>query len=280
MSQETRQRDADVTVIESVVSGLSGIYRRNRLAIYLVVVAAVVWTVTSLTMDVSKQIYPDPIYIAESMVTFQDQFVEGARTTIVEITLGLFVGVVLGVAAGITVAESFVVRQLSLPLIILTYSIPHAIFAPLFTVWFGLGLHTVVIFISWFSFYAPFITTITGFTQTPKEFYYLGEVTGATRWQMITKIKLWEALPNIATGVKLSAQASVIGAVIAEFIAGGGGLGDIINQSTTMVETGALFGALFLLMLIGIVFFQGVTFLINRLTRGVRGEPTDTNTYY
>jgi NitT/TauT family transport system permease protein len=280
MSQETRQRDADVTVIESVVNGLSGIYRRNRLAIYLVVVAAVVWTVTSLTMDVSKQIYPDPIYIAESMVTFQDQFVEGARTTIVEITLGLFVGVVLGVAAGITVAESFVVRQLSLPLIILTYSIPHAIFAPLFTVWFGLGLHTVVIFISWFSFYAPFITTITGFTQTPKEFYYLGEVTGATRWQMITKIKLWEALPNIATGVKLSAQASVIGAVIAEFIAGGGGLGDIINQSTTMVETGALFGALFLLMLIGIVFFQGVTFLINRLTRGVRGEPTDTNTYY
>jgi NitT/TauT family transport system permease protein len=280
MSQETRQRDADVTVIESVVNGLSGIYRRNRLAIYLVVVAAVVWTVTSLTMDVSKQIYPDPIYIAESMVTFQDQFVEGARTTIVEITLGLFVGVVLGVAAGITVAESFVVRQLSLPLIILTYSIPHAIFAPLFTVWFGLGLHTVVIFISWFSFYAPFITTITGFTQTPKEFYYLGEVTGATRWQMITKIKLWEALPNIATGVKLSAQASVIGAVIAEFIAGGGGLGDIINQSTTMVETGALFGALFLLMLIGIVFFQGVTFLINRLTRGVREEPTDTNTYY
>ena len=281
MSQETRNsEDAELSPINSLIRAIQGIYQRNRLAIYLTLAVMAVWTVTSLTMNVSQEFYPSPLYIIDSLTVFQDMFITGAQTTIIEIILGYVVGVTIGVVLGIAVAESFVFRQLSLPLIILTYSIPHAIFAPLFTVWFGLGIHTVVLYISWFSFYPPFITTITGFTQTSEEFYQLGEITGATRWQMIRKIKIWEALPNITTGLKLAAQSSVIGAVIAEFIAGGGGLGTIIKSSTTTVETGSLFGALILLMVIGVTFFQIVSFVVDRFTTRNRGEGADTQTFY
>jgi NitT/TauT family transport system permease protein len=233
-------------------------------------------------MNISQELYPSPIYIIESLFLFQERFITGTQTTLIEITLGYLAGVVLGIVLGVAVAESVAFRQLSLPLIILTYSIPQAIFAPLFTVWFGLGLHTVVLYVAWFSFYPLFITTITGFTQTPEEFNQLGKITGATKWQMIKKIKIWEALPNISTGMKLSAQSAVIGAVIAEFIAGGGGLGDVINQSTTMVETGSLFASFLLLMIIGVVFFNLVTYIVDRLTTKGTGQSrdNDTQTFY
>ena len=86
MSTESHQREeADPSFLWTVAHGFRGIYQRNRLAVYVVAVLAVVWTATSLTTSVSQELYPSPIYIGESLIIFQDRFIAGVQTTIIEI---------------------------------------------------------------------------------------------------------------------------------------------------------------------------------------------------
>ena len=140
--------------------------------------------------------------------------------------------------------------------------------APLFLLWFGNGLFAVMLFVAWFGFFTIFVNTLTGFSQVEPEFYQLGEVLGASRWQMIRKVKFWTALPHISSASKIAVQQSVVGAIIAEFIATGSGLGYTLDYALKLSETGLLFGSLVLLMAFAIVFYKSVEFLIDYLVPG------------
>lgn len=248
-------------------------FRRNGPALVVVAALLVTWEVYSRYVNTLGDAYfPSIAHVVTQSMEYSDLIVEGLRTTALEVTVGFVMSVVIGVLLGIVFAESFVIRQASLPALVFTYSVPHAVLAPLFIIWFGRGLFGIGLFVAWFGFFQVLINTITGFTQVNEEFKHLGDVVGATRWQMISKIKFWAALPHITGGIKVAVQQAVIGAVIAEFIASGGGLGFLILNSGKVLREGLMFGVLIVLMVFAVVFFKVVNALIDRLVPGPTRE--------
>lgn len=246
-------------------------FRQNTAALFVVGVLLVLWEVYSRFFNYRGDVYfPSIEYVITQSLEYSDLIVEGIRTTAIEIAFGFVLAVIVGVVLGIIFAESYVIRQAALPGLVFTYSVPHAVLAPLFIIWFGSDLIGVGLFVAWFGFFMVLIPTITGFTQINEEFKHLGEITGASRWQMIKKIKFWAALPHITGGVKVAVQQSIIGAVIAEFIASGGGLGYQILVSGRLLREGLMFGVLIVLMVLAVTFYKTVVVLIDHLTPGPR----------
>lgn len=247
-------------------------FQRNAPALMIVGGLLVLWEIFTRFFNEQGNVYfPSIAYTVRQSLEFSDLVVEGFVTTGTEVLVGFVLSVVIGILLGIVFAESFVIRQAALPGLVFSYSVPHAVMAPMFIIWFGRGLIGIGLFVAWFGFFQVLINTITGFTQMDEEFEHLGEVAGASRLQMIRKIKFWAALPHISGGIKVAVQQSFIGAVIAEFIASSSGLGYLILFSGRLLREGLMFGVLIVLMVFAVVFFKLVSLLIDYLVPGPEG---------
>lgn len=216
--------------------------------------------------------FPSPRYTLVETINAQDQIFLALRTTFTEIVAGFLIAVFTGIIVGIVLSKIPILRQALLPSLVWSYSLPHAIVAPLFIVWFGQNLLAIALFVAWFGFFAVMVNTMTGIAQVQEEFHQLGTVIGASDWQMLKKIELWAAFPNIISGVKVAVQQSIVGAIIAEFIATRNGLGSILVLSSNLAQTGVMFGTLILIMIVAILYFGLVSFILDLITPGSRGQ--------
>lgn len=227
------------------------------------------WLIYSTFFNPRGDIYfPSVGYTIQQTLEFSDLVIAGVQTTFVSILFGYVLSLIAGVTIGVILAESFVVRQMSLPSIVFSYSLPHAILAPVFILWFGNGILGIGIFAAWFGFFSVMINTITGFNSVEREFHYLADVVGATHWQKIQKIKVWAALPHVASGAKIALQQTIIGVIIGEFIATGSGLGYLIVSASALNRLGLLFGVLIIIMVFAITMYKLVSLVIEFITPG------------
>lgn len=148
----------------------------------------------------------------------------------------------------------------------MTYSLPAAILAPIFVLWFDSYIVAASVFVAWVSFFPILINTITGFSHVRQELYHLGEVFGATPSQFVRKIEFWEALPYSASGLKVAVQQAIVGAIVIEFIATTGGLGYLIVNALELLRQGLLFGVLIVIICFAVVFYNLTAWLISSLT--------------
>src|SRR5439155_6102492 len=80
----------------------------------------------------------------------------------------------------------------------------------------------------------------------------------ASRWQMFRHVQLYRALPYLFAGLKLTAVLALIGAVVAEYVMGDGGLGYYLVQAQSLLRTKQAFAALVILSVMGLVFYTAI----------------------
>lgn len=263
MAYETSVRnDAGGTVRKKVTAW----WENNRLALILCLVTLTAWEIHSQYISRGDFYFPSPRYVVAQTVQNSDVVLSGFVVTITEVLGGFAVALILGIPLGILLAEVFTIRQSVLPIIVYVYSLPQAIVAPLFILWFGAGKVGIMIFVGVFGVFPIVINTITGFNQQDPEYGMLGEQIGASRWQSVKKIRFWTAFPNIVAGIKITVQGSVIGTIIAEFIATDGGLGYLLQIASGTARDGMMFGILFLIGLFAILFFKTVSLVLDWIT--------------
>ncbi|HZD44330.1 MAG TPA: ABC transporter permease subunit, partial [Methanomicrobiales archaeon] len=217
--------------------------RYNASAIGVVVVLVVLWSVYARFLSPGGNNYfPSPLFTVTQTAAHFDSVLTSLRTTFTEVIAAFLLAILVGVVLGIVIEEVFVVRQMSMPIIIFVYSIPQAILAPLFIIWFGTGLGGIAAFGTWVAFFPIFINTLTGMADIDVEYRQLCQVIGASRWQTLRYVKLWKALPHIASSIRVAVQLSIVGVIIAEFLATGQGLGYLIVSSTQNAQIGLTFG--------------------------------------
>lgn len=244
--------------------------RRYSLSLLVLGLLIVAWEVTPPYINEAVQ-GSLPTFSESMYQTFVENRVvvfDATLTTLTEVVAGFTLSVLIGITLGTIFAESYVIRQSMLPSLIFVYSIPHAIVAPLFIVWFGTGLISIGLFAAWFGFFTVFVNTITGLNQVEEEFLHLGEVFGATDWQMMRYVKFWAALPHISGGIKVAVQQSIIGVIIAEFIATGEGLGWQILAGQKFFNEALMFGVIVVLIIIAVTLYKFVSLAIDYLSPG------------
>ncbi|MFP8953844.1 ABC transporter permease [Natrialbaceae archaeon A-arb3/5] len=263
MSQETtyRKRAQESTVVAMAVRWIE----RNVGAMAIVAVLALIWEAYAELVVQNHAYLPSATYTVEQTFENTDMVITGMGVTFASILIGFSLAVIVGILVGIIIAESGLIRDLSMPMLIFAYSIPHAILAPMFLIWFGTGIRGVGIFAAWLAFFPTFVNTLTGISTINPDMKKLGDVVGATSWQHLRYIKFWNALPDIISGIKISIQMTIVGVIIAEFLVGGDGLGFLIIRSTQRAQLGLTFGTLIIIALFAVVLFKAVGYTADRL---------------
>ena len=134
-------------------------------------------------------------------------------------------------------------RRILDPYFMAVYGMPRIALAPLFIIWFGIGITSKVVLVVIIVFLLVFYNTYQGVLNVPANLIRLVRVLGASERQVWTKVILPSASPWIITGLRISVPQALVGAVVGEFIAANQGLGYVIQfQSSLFNTTGAMGG--------------------------------------
>lgn len=177
---------------------------------------------------------------------------EASLQTLFASFTGFLLAAFLGISIGFSFSLNSWVRKALLPYAIFFQTVPIIAIAPLLVIWFGFGLPTVIVSAMIVAIFPCITATLSGMQSTPKELIDLFQLYRAKKWQRLTKLEFPYSLPTVFTGLRISAGLAVIGAIVGEFIAGGG-LGGLIDVSRTRQRVDLVFASIILAALIGLV---------------------------
>jgi NitT/TauT family transport system permease protein len=183
----------------------------------------------------------------------------------------LFAAVVLGVTLAVVFAQSKWLEMALFPYAIVLQVTPVVAIAPLIIIWTD-NINLSLLICAWIVAFFPILSnTILGLNSADHNLRNLFELYGASRWQTLRYLRLPAALPYFLGGLKISAGLSLIGAVVAEFVAGTGGsasgLAYRILESSYQLRIPRMFAALIMISLTGIVLFLVASFISHLLLR-------------
>jgi NitT/TauT family transport system permease protein len=211
-------------------------------------------------------ILPGPLTVALTVWERHPSLLTSLKITAAEAAGGLLASIVAGIAVAMIFAQWRWLRQTLYPYTILLQTVPIVAIAPLIINWAGAGILSVTI-LTFIICLAPIIANTTqGLVSVDQNLIHLFLMYKASPAQILFKLRLPNALPNIFTGIRISAGISVIGGITGELFAGStrvgeGGLGYAIIYASNQMETGYLFALVFTATVLGFAFFFMVMFL-------------------
>jgi len=192
--------------------------------------------------------------------------------TFSEAIFGFAFGAALGLVLGAIFAHSPLLERGLLPYVVASQTVPILAIAPMVVIWLGAGQLSVAVIAAYLTFFPVTINTLRGLQSPAAEQVELMRSYAASRWTILWKLRTPAALPYIFTALKVSATASVVGAIIGELPSGiGDGLGRAIldfSSDYSLVSTPKLWASIVMAATVGILFFVTVTLAERFALRG------------
>lgn len=181
--------------------------------------------------------------------TFWDWLLDGrilfhASITALEAVAGFLLGAAVGMCVGILLGRAEKLAELLNPFIMAFYSIPKIALAPLFIIWFGIGLEMKILLTATIVFFLVFLNTFTGVRSVSPELVNILKLMGASERHVLRKVVVPSAIVWVFTGLRLSVPYAMIGAIVGEMIAANRGLGYLLSHSSAQFNTAGVFAAL------------------------------------
>ena len=271
-------RKAGSTTDDAVPPRRAGWFHRHRTEILLapIVLATVLllWEGLVLWRGYPSFILPSPVLVARKfLVVLADGVLwYHTRSTLIEIALGLVLGLSTATVLGYLIAKSPRLERILSPYLVAAQSIPVIAIAPLLIIWIKDPNLSKVLICAITIFFPTLISTVVGIRSVEPDLIALMQSLRATRWQILTKLEIPGALPVLFGGLKIGVSLAVIGAVVAEFIGADRGLGYLINLSRGILDTPLLFVALVSLVVVAVLLYGFVSLLEHRLLAWKRIE--------
>ena len=232
----------------------------SRLLPSLIVFAAVLvaWQAAGTLFGVREYLLPGPLAVAGALANFSVPWHRHLWVTTLEILGGFALAGAAGVALGIAVAWSPLAARALLPFLVFVNTLPKVAVAPLFLLWLGYGILPNVLIAALIGFFPVVINTAVGLTQVDEELLDLGRAFGAPTWKVFLTIRLPNALPYVLSALKVTATAAVVGSIVGEFVASQAGLGMVIVNAQTNLNTPVAFAALVWISVVGLLLYGAV----------------------
>ncbi|MCC7345862.1 MAG: ABC transporter permease [Variibacter sp.] len=209
--------------------------------------------------DIPNYVVPPPHEILTALmngfmapVSSRSAFYLHIAVTAGEALSAFVLGSALGIGMGALVVQSPFARRLILPYVIGLQSVPKVALAPLFVVWFGLGLSSKIVLGVLLTFFPLMVNTAAGLASVDRDRLELMQSLDASRWKTFTTVRFPSALPFIFAGLEMAAVYSVLGAVVGEFVGGQAGLGVLILSRNATLDISGSIAALVLLAFLGL----------------------------
>ncbi len=246
----------------------SGLWSRRLLGLFLplltFVLIVVVWQVAVTIFHVPSFVVPGPIQIPGAFSANSSAILSATRSTLEESLLGFVLAAIAAIPLALAITTVKVLYKTLYPLLIVIQAIPKIALGPLFVIWFGFGLLPKVALVFLLTFFPILVASATGFKALDVKLLYLMRSMGASRTQIVFKLRILEALPHIFGGLEVGIVLSTTAALVAEFIGSNSGLGYLLLQSQGQLETPLVFAIIVIISAMGVI-FAGVLLALKRL---------------
>ena len=235
------------------------------------VLVLLMWQLTVVAFEVPKYIVPSPVDIGQSLVSDFNSLFNALMMTLKVTFLAFAISVVLGVADSLLFVQSKWIEISLFPYAVLMQVTPIVAIAPLIIIWvndttWALTICAVIVAIF------PIISNTTlGLRSVDPNLLSMFRMYRTSRWQELVRLRVPSALPYFFGGLRISSGLALIGAVVAEFVAGTGGakagLAYMILQSGYNLQIPKMFAALILITVTGILLFALMVWMSDRALR-------------
>ena len=235
---------------------------RNRILPFIgIILFLIIWEIAVVTLDIKNYLLPKPTAIGATIVNEFDKLLSHGWVTGYEMILGYLLAIAIGVpiALGLTFSPAF--DRFITPVLLFFQTVPKIAIAPLFLVWFGVGVMPKVLVAFLISFFPIVIDTAVGLRSVSSEMLDLARSMGATRMQTFFNFRLPTSLPYLFGGLKVASTLAVVGAVVGEFVGADKGLGYLLLVANSNLNTAMLFAVIVALTFLGLMLFYVIEIL-------------------
>ncbi len=273
MSVEAGLVDAPASVHGSATPDLPARRRRRERALRIVLPMAVLlaavalWQALVVVNDIPPYILPSPMNVAEALVADWSLLGPSLVGTLTVTLLALALAVVGGVALSVALTQSRIAEYSFFPIAVVLQVTPIVAVFPLINIYVGNDTAKILL-CAWIVAFFPILSNTTlGLNSADHKLRDLCRLYGASRWQTLRHLQLPSAMPYFLGGLRISGGLALIGAVVAEFVAGASGFGS--GLATRIIEAGyqlkipRLFASLVLVSTSGIVIYVILSIVSN-----------------
>jgi NitT/TauT family transport system permease protein len=225
----------------------------------------VAWEVLARAAAVPAFLLPLPSSIVETGVEWRQHLPGHFAVTLAETLAGFALSIVVGAPLAVLIISSRLLSTTIYPILLVFQSVPKVAVAPLLLLWVGYGALPKILVVFLVCFFPIVISTATGLTSAPPDMVDLVRALRASWLQLLLKVRLPSAMPQVFVGLKVAITLAVIGAVIGEFVGAERGLGYLIMVSSSQVNTALAFTSMILLSVMSIGLFYLLEWLERRL---------------
>ncbi|MGJ3197436.1 ABC transporter permease [Peribacillus castrilensis] len=236
---------------------------------FLPVVVLIAWQALGSVGILPAQLFSSPLLI---VMTFIDLFQSGEMGMHLQISLtraflGFALGGFLGLLLGVIVGMQKKSEEYLNPSIQMLRTVPLLAITPLFIMWFGFGELSKVLLIALGAFFPLYLQTFLGLRNVDKKLYDVALILEFSRREQITKLMIPAALPNILLGIRLALSAAWMCLVVAELLGADRGVGFMIQDARSFMQTDVVFVGIIIFALAGKISDSLVRFLENHLLK-------------
>jgi NitT/TauT family transport system permease protein len=218
------------------------------------VVLVVGWKAYVSWANVSRFVLPPPEAVASATVALVSDSATWPHVwvTLGEIVAGFAIATVLGVAIGAVLGELPVLSRAYTPFIVTFQVLPKVAIIPLLLLWLGFGSSSKVAVAAMFAFFPIVVATQAGIRSVDPGHRDLAATLQARPTQRLVLFDLPSALPSMLTGMEIGVVLATIGAIVAEYLSAGKGLGYLAVTNLNALKVDSLFAVIVLLSAMGL----------------------------
>ncbi|HUI17714.1 MAG TPA: ABC transporter permease [Alphaproteobacteria bacterium] len=204
----------------------------------------VVWQYGAALAHVPGYILPLPSEIAARFWQTRAVQLHHLSVTALSTLIGLAAALAFGVLLALLVVYLPVLKAIVMPVLAAFNSIPKIAVAPLFIIWFGLGIESKVVLAFLLGLFPVFVNSVTGLGEIEADVLDLSRLAGGTQLRIFVKVRLMNALPYITDALKVAFPLALVGSIVGEFIGGNSGVGYLILSAQFNLDTPLVFATL------------------------------------
>jgi NitT/TauT family transport system permease protein len=207
-----------------------------------------------------------PEQVLKTYFELTNDYVTATKSTFQSTLIGFAASAIFGFLTALVLASSSLLKRAFLPFAIFFQTVPVIAIAPLLVIWFGFGEPTVRVSAFIVSFFPVLANALQGLHSVDPGLLELFKAYRASRWKTLWSLQIPSSLAAVFAGLQVSAGLAVIGAIVGEFIAGGG-LGGMLDAARTQQRVDIVLGSILLSSLMGIFFVSLVRLTFRALLK-------------
>ena len=212
-------------------------------------------------LHIEPFLVPAPSDIAQSLWNDRSLLADNGWVTLQEVLAGFALSVAAGIGFAVLLHLSSTLRRAVYPLLVASQTVPIVVVAPVLVVWLGFGIAPKLAIVALICFFPITVNTLDGLGAVDPDMVKMMRTLDASRWQTLVRVEGPTALPYFFSGAKIAVAVAVIGAVFGEWAGSSSGLGHLIGETYSQLQTARTFAAVAVLSALAIALFASLSAL-------------------